>query len=484
MRKLLDRSSQRIISILDILVTQENWITIGELSERVDASARTIGDDIGTIKKRWGTDLNIEVSTKSGIKLHNQNVATIGNVFKQIFNESTALKWLEECFFSPDKGIEFYEERLFVSRSTLNRILPEMNKYLKTIGMEMNKVNNQYRVIASDETHMRQLFAGFLLELYGLNLKKWELDVDLSLFGKIIHQTLIENLETEITRFVFKDDLAEVYYIMYYLVSLVRENQGIHDTRYDRISYADATIEDEELKRLMVFFPNITFDSIRSIHGFILSQYIGWDNEEEKRLVESETRLFYQRFFDDVQLSPAEETRKNLEFMLRSLYLSQKLRPFENSALFDRIRYFSMTIKQYNYPLYQLVETNLRTFSERTSMELSTRIYDLLYWNSLTLPEINHNRKAMRLLIISDFGVNHGHFIARYLKNYFENDASNLTIDVGDYPEALKKERLEDYNIVVTTIPDLSIEHANAVLINDYPTEANMFDLYRASRMV
>ena len=231
--------------------------------------------------------------------------------------------------------------------------LPEMNKYLKTIGMEMNKVNNQYRVIASDETHMRQLFAGFLLELYGLNLKKWELDVDLSLFGKIIHQTLIENLETEITRFVFKDDLAEVYYIMYYLVSLVRENQGIHDTRYDRISYADASIEDEELKRLMVFFPNITFDSIRSIHGFILSQYIGWDNEEEKRLVESETRLFYQRFFDDVQLSPAEETRKNLEFMLRSLYLSQKLRPFENSALFDRIRYFSMTIKQYNYPLYQ-----------------------------------------------------------------------------------------------------------------------------------
>ncbi|MBC3887122.1 hypothetical protein GH810_02210 [Acetobacterium paludosum] len=485
MRKLLERSSQRIINILDVFVTQEGWITIGELSELVDAGVRTISNDVGIIKKRWGAELNIEVSTKWGIKLHNQNVATIGNVFKQIFNESIALKWLEEIFFFPGKRIEFYEDRLFVSRSTLIRTLPDLNKYLNTIGMEIKRINNQYNVIGNSEMHLRQLFSGFLLELHGLNLKKRELDVDLSLLKKILHQTLMKNLEPEETSFIFNNELFVVYYSMYYLVSLVRENQGFSDLRYNNSSsYADTVIEDDELGRLKVFFPNITSDSIQPISGFILSQYIGWDNIDEKWLVENETGLFYQRIFNGMRLLLNEEMHEKLEFMLRSLYLAQKFRPFSNSTLFDRIYYFSMTLKQYNFSLYQLFETNLNIFSKKTEMDMSGRIYDLLYWSSLILPEINHNRKPMRLLVISDFGVNHAHFIARYMENYFKNDVSDLTVDVGDYPEVLREGSFDHYHIIVTTISHLSIDHNNIVLINDYPTEANMFDLYRASHSV
>lgn len=485
MRNLLDRSSQRIINILDILVTNEDWITFSELSKEVDASVRTISEDIGIIRKRWGADLNIEVSTKWGIKLHNQSVATIGCVFIQLFNESTALKWLREIFFYPGNLIDFYEERLYVSRSTLIRVLPNINKYLKTIGIEIKRNNSQYRVVGNNETYIRQLFAGFLLELQGLELKKWDIDINLSLIAEIIQRILMENLESEEISLVFRDDLALLYYITYYLVSLIREKQGFHDANYGKnISYAGTLIDDEELRYLRLFFPDITPDAIRPIHGFILSQYKGWDNLEEKLLVKREASLFYQRLFNSIPLSPEEEKRKELTFTLQSLYLLQKIRPFFNSTLFDRIHYFSMTLKKNNQSLFQWTERSLSIFSEKTGLNMSTRIDDLLYWNSLILPEINLNRKTMRLLIISDFGIKHAHFIKGYLKQYFENDVSDLTIDVGAFPEVLSKGNFDKYHIVITTIPHLSINHDNVVLINDYPTEANMFELYRASRLV
>lgn len=63
MRELLDRQSQRCITILDIFLAQKGWITIPELSEHVGAGARTISNDLDLIKEQWGEQLGFQVST-------------------------------------------------------------------------------------------------------------------------------------------------------------------------------------------------------------------------------------------------------------------------------------------------------------------------------------------------------------------------------------------------------------------------------------
>jgi hypothetical protein len=64
LRAILDASSQRIIRILEVLSAHEEWMTFADLSSIIKTSGRTIAEDISKIRKRWGQNLNIEVSKK------------------------------------------------------------------------------------------------------------------------------------------------------------------------------------------------------------------------------------------------------------------------------------------------------------------------------------------------------------------------------------------------------------------------------------
>lgn len=401
----------------------------------------------------------------------------------EIFTTSIPLQWIQEIFFSPGKNIEFFEDRLFTSQSTLNRLLLEINDYLKQIKLEILRSNNQYEIIGKNERHLRQIMAGFLLELHGFNLTEWSIQIDLNLVREIIHDLLRKNLKADEVSFILKDDLSIIYFVMFYLVSLIRENQGFHDASYYKKN-DHHVLERSEFKRLKKSFPNITPLSIEPIHAFILSQYIGWDDTKEQNKVEKEAQVFFKNFLSAKEVTVGGKQLKNLEFILKSMYLTQKSIPFRTSTLFDRIYYFAITVKKHNYPLYHLIEINLTHFSKKTGVDLSSKLSQCVYWICLFFPEINYASGSINILIISDLGMNHAHFMARYLQNYFKNDYNDLTFHIESYVNLSKKYFFNDYQIIVSTILDLSIEHDNIVLINDYPTEANMFELYKASRKV
>lgn len=88
MRKLLDASSQRMIRILETFAIHEEWITLFDLSSAIGASERTVADDIANLQQRWGKSLHIEISRKNGVIMHNRNIASIGRVFTDLFNDS------------------------------------------------------------------------------------------------------------------------------------------------------------------------------------------------------------------------------------------------------------------------------------------------------------------------------------------------------------------------------------------------------------
>lgn len=171
MRSLLDASSQRIITIIETLAGCEGWTNLADLSTSVKASERTVSEDISKLRKHWGQDLNIEVSKKNGVILRNRNSASIGIVFMNIFNDSVALRWIKELLFHPGHGMEFYLNRLFVSRSTLIRLLPRINRFLSGKGMTIQSLSNSYQLLGKDEQYLRNFCASFLLELYGLDFQ-------------------------------------------------------------------------------------------------------------------------------------------------------------------------------------------------------------------------------------------------------------------------------------------------------------------------
>lgn len=478
MRELLDIPSQRIIKILETLAVHEGWTTLPDLSSAVNASERTIAKDISRLRKQWGTELNIESSKKNGIRLLNQTAASIGLVFTDLFKHSTALRWIKELLFHPNKSIEFYGNKLFVSRSTLIRLLPKINKFFASRKMEIRCQNNQYQFLGKDEQYLRDFSASFLLELYGLNLQEYDTSVDLKIIYHLISSALVKNLDSQELDLAINDDISVAYQMMFYLISLIREGQGY-------MISSDYPVENEidtkDLVSLQRYFLHLKIDNLRPIHEFMFNQHNGWSSDEEKNLLDHEAKSFFERLFLAIPISLDENSLHLLVFILESIYLNAKLRPYKTSTLFDRIYYFSLSLKRINFPLYQIIESNLNIFSQRIHFKMSSRISDLIFWMCLVYPELYRFLKSKTVLLIDDFGRPHAKFLAKILSDFFNQKNCNfLQIDIAPYPDILTSAKLQNYDALITTIPNLPISHPHIFLVNDYPTHNNLFTIYKA----
>ena len=476
MRDLLDASSQRMIKILETLSVHKEWTTFADLSSVVNASERTVAEDISKLRKRWGQNLNINVSKKNGVRMHNSNTASIGLVFTDLFNNSTALRWIKELLFHPNNKLEFYESKLFVSRSTLIRLLPKINSFLAGKGMVIQYRNNRYQFIGDNEQYLRDFSASFLLELYGLDLEKYDLSLDLTVIGNLILSVFSNNLEPREFAWMSEDDISIVYNMVFYLVSLVREEQG-----YTVIS--DYPVEEEinayHLECLQEYFPHITEDNLRPIHQYIFNQHNGWDSDAEKALVVREAEAFFQRLFSNVLVFPDKDTQYVMNFVLRSLYLNVKLRPFETSELFDRVYYFSLSLKRTSLFLYEAVQEGLDIFSKNVKLDLLSRTPDVLFWLCLACPALYQFANPKTALLIDDFGKSHAKFLVKVLSDFF-NNKTLVKIDIAAYPDVLTSTEIESYDILITTISDLPVSHNNVIFINDYPSWNNLFEINKA----
>ena len=475
MRKLLDASSQRMIRILETFAIHEEWITLSDLSSAIGASERTVAEDISNLQQRWGKSLHIEVSRKNGVIMHNRNIASVGRVFTDLFNDSVALLWVKELLFNPNMPIDFYETKLFVSRSTLIRLMTRINHFLSDRGITIQCVNNKYQLIGKDEQYLRDFSASFLLELYGFDLQKYEITIDMKVMGEIVMYPISQYLEPRELSWVLNDDITITYWLMFYIISLVRENQGYTITSHYPV---EKEIDTQKLIYLQGNFPNITLDNLRPIHQLIYNRSCGWDSASEKSLVSKETDAFFQRFFSIIPVTPNEDTKYLMGFMLRLLYLNKKYRPIKTSTLFNRIYYFSLSLKKTNGLLYQVVEDNLKPFSQNVHIDLCPNVDDALFWLCLICPEMSYYTQAKRALLITDFGMPHAKFLVNTLSSFFNTKyTDSLLIDIAHTHYLLTAADVKGYDIIITTIPDLHLHHKKIFLINDYPSYTDFMEI-------
>lgn len=478
MRKLLEASSQRIIKILETLYLRDGWTTLSDLARSVGASERTVAADVAQIRRHWAAECHIEVSPKNGVYLQNRNIASLSHICSELFNRSVALQWIRELLFHPNHGMEFYENKLFVSRSTLLRQLPKINRALASRGMEIQSENNRFQFYGRDESYLRDFCTGFLLELYGLDLKQYDLDIEPSAVVKFILTLLNKYLDPEEFLWVREDDISILYYTMFYLVSLVRENQGYNIPS----SYpVESEVPEEWLWYLKKHFPRIGMQNLRPIHDVLHRQCCGWDSKEEQEQVMRETELFFQRLQTAVSVSPTDKTQRLLRFILRALYRNAKLRVSKTSILFDRVYYFAFALKKANPFLYRTVEQNLQIFSHAVRHDMSDRLPDVLFWICLTLPELRESSRFQKILLISDFGKPHARFLAKRIIHYFNGkDSLILQIDIAPDVRSLDEQKAASYDVLITTVANLPLRHRQIVLINDYPSIQDFCSIHKA----
>lgn len=477
MRGILDLSSQRLIRIIEILAENDDWVTYAQLSSALGTSERTIAEDLSSLRTKWGHILNIEVVKKNGIRLHHKNSASMSLVITEIFQDSVALRWIKELLFHPQEPLDFYENKTFVSRSTLLRQLPKINQFLKTRGMSIEYKNNRCEFLAENEQCLRDFSAVFLLELYGLDMEKFDLSVDLALVFNLVLSALKKQVDPLEFAFISEDDITLAYQAMFFIISLIREGQGYHVAS---VYPVEEELQEADLTSLQQYFPYLSMDHMRPLYESIHNHFNGWTSQEEELFVMKELTNFLKELFSEMPASPAEEQQEVLQFILKSIYFKAALRPYESSALFDRIHCFFLSFKRKNPLIYELLDTNLANLSQRVNRDLRSKIDIVAFWMCLVYPEISQNAQPRRALLIGDFGRLHSRFLAKSLSDFFNRETGEvLQFEIPNHPELITSEEVAKYDMLITTTPKLPFSHPHTILIDDYPMNHNICDIHR-----
>ncbi len=476
MRGLLDLPTQRLIKLVETLASEDRWFPIPELVERVDSSYRSVADDLTTLKKRWGDKLQLESARSLGVRMHNQNMNSIGLVFMDLFNESVPLKWLREIFAHPKQTIEFYEDRLFTSKSTLRRHLPRINQFLANYQMKIHNVKNHYEVRGRNEAFLRDFFATFLLELNGIDLQSFDLGLDITVLFKLVYQDLAQKLDPLKFQWVQNDDVVLVYQVMYFLISLIRENQGYHiRSSYD----IQDRLDEESFEYLKQFFPALRRSHCRPIYEYMHKMYEGWDSKEEQDRVQRASENYTNHILEETGLQVDDDLHYLLCFVPTNVYLKGKTRPYKTSSLFDRTQNFAVALKKANPALYQILDESASQFFIDAGLKTDFMNDSVTFWLCLTCPTLYQYSRPKTALLLSGLGRAHASFLVEVLENFYNRDNfTNIRVAVGNIPEVMAEATYNDYDFIITTIPNMDFPGKKVYLIPDYPDINDLNAIY------
>lgn len=182
MWQLISTKEKRKYRIIESLYKADKLLKINELAELIDASARIIKYDLPEIKESLKKISGDILSSADGIFL--QLPASIGLDYfqRQLYHQSNSFLLLEKIFFEEDLGFSEMMAYLYISDSSLRRLIKNIQLALQEYGIQLE--TNPFR-ISGDEALIRNFYTAYFSEKYTLDDWPFE-NVD----RDIIHQLL------------------------------------------------------------------------------------------------------------------------------------------------------------------------------------------------------------------------------------------------------------------------------------------------------
>jgi len=494
MLALLDETDQRRIGILETLMQQTQWITIGELAQRVGASERTVHSDLVFIKNEWGEKLQLDVSLKNGVQLGCRSAAVLHDIQIDIFKSAVAPRFLRDLFFFSDQTIEFYTQKLFVSKSTLVRLIPKVNACLSAVNVSIERCGLTYRLSAQDEQEFRKLFSVAYVELNREIMHQRPAQIELNIPGAtapvcfprlrgIVQVMLQQSPNHSTIDLVFRDATALTQMVAFYIVSLLRETQGFH---IESARPLGAEISSQDLQYLMELFPGISGENLKPIHELLMKPFFTPGETGDAAQLDRETTAFYERVFAELHVSCPPETRMKLKQAMEILYHYVFVCPAYATEFIRHINGFVSAVQDCHPRLYSSFQDSLLAFSGAMGVDLHHILSELIVHSCFIFPALGMATPTKRIAIVSDSGIEHAEFIASFIRSIF-NGACYETVQVTSIPymdamDPAFESHFAKEDIFITTDPNLmhQITSRPVLLFHDFPTDENFGQLYDA----
>lgn len=477
MERLLSPSMHRRVLLLNLLSGSNSWITSDYLAERIECSKKTIMLDCQYIEDRWSDYLTIETSRKHGIRLITSPHRSIHEIYNEIIQESNAFTLLESIFFQPNKQAVFWEQKLFLSNSSLYRLSKVIGSALKDRNIQMDR--SPYFVHGKDERQVRYFFTSYFIEVYGIRDWPFQLDREkvFSLTNKIDQ------------KFDLKLNDSQIVHLAYSIaVTIIRERQGflIQNKKVPMDSFVKRTIDvrkyqaeiEEIAEPLEVILPNNWYED------FCYSIFwwdFGWDNEQEKINVIHQAEVLVDTIKKALSISISEQSKFSIVRLIEYIYAKHKMFPYKQFMVYDRYLYSSKAIKQ-NFVVFTAVVSKALSILETKmkfpwkSMYLSSILHEMaIRWQDLgkLTDEMRHQ---VSVLVLSDLGKEHAQLLSSVLKDNFQNKVSLSVQENHVYDEAATYSK-QGYDLYVSNYAVDAVDSEVNMIVEDIPSFKNLTDL-------
>ena len=163
--------NERIIKIVSVLLNQDNFITIDQISNQLNVSNKTIRNDLHLVEE-WLKENKLELIKKTGVGIciegpHSQKLHILDSIREKTETMMEHSPQARKIFIGMQLAIfdkcRIYElsEQLYVSRATIHKDILSLSEELENFKITLHRKNNNGISIEGKEKNIRN----FLLEM-------------------------------------------------------------------------------------------------------------------------------------------------------------------------------------------------------------------------------------------------------------------------------------------------------------------------------
>lgn len=478
MKNILSKQSQRFLIILEHLYFNE-YSTFEDLADICDASLKTIQMDINKINQ-FIKPLEIIYSTQHDCKILLKSNISADFIYSCILTDSIEFTVLEQIFFEKEPRLEDYADSLFISLSTLKRIISRINKQTKQLGFHIS--TNPVQLVG-DEFAIRKNMMYFFKEKY-INPKYPFNDFEQKVFDELIFSFV--NIEN---RFFNFPDIERFRLIVY--TSLVRLQHGYH-YNFESIENSEKKIEFPIIENYLyadtfeaLFNVTLTEQHIIELSHPILSDKFVFSIDDLKKISQETSPrqkelLHITQLVDDISMSLQEKlSTKNHETLISKLFNIRLWSRSKAYLLYNYKHNFIVNLSK-DYPLvYYFLNKKITSnpkFSHFEEHEVEEFIYVLTtHWEQL-FQVIQAYYPKFKAGVFMHSDNEHTHFMVQLLNQKYDSHFIFEPIIFTDYHEAI--ESFSQFDVIITDMSALKKEHPQTISVNLYPSPSDLDKIY------
>lgn len=293
MIRLLEKNYRKMEQIIRVLSISDQWMTKKELAKEIESSESTFIRYIEEIKIRWGTKVTIETSRKLGYRIEHLNAAIYLDILIDMAQSSTNSQLLHEIIMNPGQTIEYYCETLSISRSSFTRKLKRCNEILDTYLLKIIVDQGFQLTSKQSEIQLRIFVTFFFLNFYGRHELPYLID-------KEVVKDIMERNHYQISLCDHGSTYEQSFYIMYFMVHLMRETQGV---------YLDH-IPPRDLQNM--------FESQKKDYLLLKKRLTNLNYDSYEKVIDYFTRSIFQQFSYSEQKDIKDKIQKNFQICVFS----------------------------------------------------------------------------------------------------------------------------------------------------------------------